>query len=140
MRFIDSNVFLHAFLIPRRKLTPEEQRIKDYSKSIVEAVEEGEEVAMTTAHLSEIVNIVETGLGLKQSLGFLAWAVTAKNLSILPTSSEDYEASLVVARDKNIGANDALAYVHMMKQGVGEIYTFDKHYDQLKDISSRREP
>jgi len=70
MRFVDSNVFLHAFLRPRRTLTEREQLVKDEAKSIVKRLEEGEEAATTTVHLSEVVNILETGLGLERSLGF----------------------------------------------------------------------
>lgn len=135
MRFVDSNVFLHAFLIPRRKLKKEEQNVKDESKAIVKRIEENEEVAMTTAHLSEIVNIIETGLGLQKSLGFLAWIITRKNIEVYPTSREYYETALSFAKEKSISANDALAYIFMKKYGLTEIYSFDKHFNQLKDIT-----
>lgn len=135
MRFVDSNIFLHAFLIPRRKLTKEEQHVKDESKAIVKRIEENEEVAMTTAHLSEIVNIIETGLGLQKSLGFLAWVITRENIEVYPTSKEHYEMAISLAKEKNISANDALAYIFMKKYELTEIYSLDKHFNQLKDIT-----
>lgn len=135
MRFVDSNIFLHAFLIPRRKLTKEEQRVKDESKAIVKRIEENEEVAMTTAHLSEIVNIIETGLGLQKSLGFLAWVITRENIEVYPTSKENYEMAVSLAKEKNISANDALAYILMKKYELTDIYSLDKHFNQLKDIT-----
>lgn len=134
MRFVDSNIFLHAFLVPRRELSKEEQRVKDESKAIVKRIEDGEEVAMTTVHLSEVVNIVEYGLGLQRSLGFLAWVITTDNIEIYPTAMEDYEASLPAARENDISANDALAYLSMKAHRLTEIYSFDKHFNQLKDI------
>lgn len=134
MRFIDSNIFLHAFLTPRRELTKEEQRVKDESKAIVKRVEDGEEVAMTTVHLSEVVNIVESGLGLQKSLGFLAWVIAKDNIKVYPTAIEDYETALPTARDKEISANDAIAYLSMKAQGLMEIYSSDKHFNQFKDI------
>lgn len=138
MRFVDSNIFLHAFLTPRRELTKEEQRVKDESKAIVKRIEDGEEVAMTTVHLSEVVNIVESGLGLQRSLGFLAWAIAKDNIQVYPTAIEDYETALPIARENDISANDALAYLSMKAQGLMEIYSFDKHFDQLKDIIKLR--
>ena len=135
MRFVDSNIFLHAFLIPRRKLKKEEQNVKDESKVIVKRIEENEEVAMTTAHLSEIVNIIETGLGLQKSLGFLAWVITRENIEVYPTSKEYYETAVSLAKEKNISANDALAYIFMKKHELTEIYSFDKHFNQLKGIT-----
>jgi predicted nucleic acid-binding protein len=134
MRFVDSNVFLHAFLRPRRPLTEREQLVKDEAKSIVKRLEEGEEVATTTVHLSEVVNIVETGLGLERSLGFLSWVVSSGNMRVYPVSVEDYEAAVPVAKERGISANDALAYAVMRKEGIEEIYSFDRHFDGLGDI------
>jgi hypothetical protein len=44
LRFVDSNVFLHVFLTPRRELTQDEAGVKEASKAIVKGIEEGEEV------------------------------------------------------------------------------------------------
>jgi len=134
LRFVDSNTFLHAFLTPRRKLTKEEQKVKDEAKAVVERIDEDEEVTMTTAHLSEVVNIIETGLGLQKSLGFLAWIITKENIKVYPTAIEHYETAMPFAKDKRISANDALAYLSMKAHGLREIYSFDKHFDQLKDV------
>lgn len=134
MKFVDSNVFLHAYLIPRRPLTKDERRIKDEAKAIVKRIEDGEEVATTVVHLSEVVNIVETGLGVKESLGFLAWVITSENVKVYSVGIRDYEAALLLAREKEISANDALAYLFMKAQGISEIYTFDKHFKKFEDI------
>jgi len=131
---VDSNIFLHAFLKPRRKLTQKELKIKDESKAIVKRIEGGEEVAMSTAHLSEVVNIVETSLGLEKSLGFLAWIVTMDNIEVYSVGLGHYETSLPLAKENEISANDALAYSFMRSYGLKEIYSFDRHFDQLKDI------
>lgn len=134
MRFVDSNVFLHAFLAPRRTLRKEEQKVKDEAKAIVERIEGDEEVAMTTAHLSEVINIIETGIGLQKSLGFLAWIITKKNIKVYPVAVEHYETAMPLAKDRRISANDALAYLSMKAHRMEEIYSFDKHFDQLKDV------
>jgi hypothetical protein len=134
LRFIDSNVFLHAFLLPRRILARREQRVKDEAKAIVKRIEEGEEVATTTVHLSEVANIIEAGLSLQKSLGFLAWAITCENVKVYPVAMEDYEGAVMLAKNKNISANDALAYLSMKAHRLREIYSFDKHFDQLKGI------
>lgn len=134
MRFVDSNVFLHAFLIPQRKLTKDEQRVKDEAKAIVKSLEEAEEVATTTVHLSEVVNIIETGLGLQESLGFLTWIMTSENIKVYAVALEDYESAMPLAKENNISANDALAYLTMKTHEIREIYSFDKHFDKLEDI------
>jgi len=134
LRFIDSNVFLHAFLVPRRALTEDEQFVKDEAKKIVKRVEEGEEVVTSAVHLSEVVNIVESGLGLQKSLWFLAWIVMCGNIKVCPVSLRDFEAAFPLARDNDVSVNDALAYSFMISEGVREIYSFDKHFDNFEDV------
>jgi len=56
-------------------------------------------------------------------------------ISDQPTTVEDYESALLIAKDNNISANDALAHLSMKAQGMREIYSFDKHFDQLKGIT-----
>lgn len=135
MKFVDSNIFLHAFLIPRRRLTKEEQRVKDEAKTIVKRLENGEEAATTTAHLSEVANIIETGLGLRKSLGFLAWILSSDNIEVYPVTVEDYENAMPVAEENNISANDALVCQLMKNHKIEEIYSFDRHFDQLEGIT-----
>jgi len=35
MRFIDSNIFIHAYIKPKRKLQKHEEKIKEEAKNIV---------------------------------------------------------------------------------------------------------
>ncbi|MEM2843760.1 MAG: type II toxin-antitoxin system VapC family toxin [Candidatus Bathyarchaeia archaeon] len=134
MRFIDSNIFLHAFLIPRRSLTREEQHIKNEAKRIVKRIKKGENVATTVVHLSEVINIIEDGLSLQKSLGFLAWTLTSGNFKVFPVTAEDYEVAVSLGKDSEVSANDALACLFMRKNKIKEIYSFDKHFDKLKGI------
>jgi len=134
LRFVDSNIFLHAFLKPRRKLTQKEFNVKEEAQAIVKVIEGGEEVAMSTVHLSEVVNVIEAGLGLQKSLGFLAWVLSMDNIEVYSVGLGHYEKSLLIANESEVSVNDALAYLFMKSYGLKEIYTFDKHFDQLKDI------
>lgn len=134
MKFVDSNIFLHALLLPRRKLTRKEEGIKEQAKSIVRGLEAGEDVTTTVVHLSEVVNIIETALGLEKSLGFLAWAIASENVAILPVTLGDYESVLPLAGGSNTSANDALACLSMRRHEIREIYSFDKHFDRFKGI------
>jgi len=135
LRFVDSNVFLHAFLKPHRELTQKELQIKREAQAIVKRIEGGEEVAMSTAHLSEIVNVIETSLGLEKSLGFLAWVVTMDNIEVYSVGLGHYETSLPLAKENEISANDALAFLFMRSYGLKEIYSFDKHFNRSKEIA-----
>ena len=67
MRFVDSNVFLHAFLRPRRPLQEHESRIKKAAREILLRLEEGEETSTTVVHLSEVANILEARMLVQDS-------------------------------------------------------------------------
>ena len=134
MRFIDSNIFLHAFLKPRRNLSEQESEIKEQSKIILERVEQGEEVGLSVVHLSEVINILESGSGLQVAQGFLAWVISSDNVEVYPVSAEDYEVALPLSQEYAISPNDALAVNKMRIKNPEEIYSHDKHFEQIQDI------
>ena len=69
--------------------------------------------------------------GLRVALDFLEELLTAKNVRVLPMSTEDYLSSLIVAKERRISVNDALAYLKMKELGIREACTFDKHFLNL---------
>lgn len=135
MKFLDSSVFLHAYLRPRRKLKPREEELKKRAKKIIERIDSSEEDVLTTViHVSEIVNMIESWLGLKESLSILARFLSLRNISIVGVSESDYEKALTISIHYNISVNDAIAYLKMKENNINEIYTFDKHFKNLPGI------
>ena len=138
MRFIDANIFGHAYMKPRRELTPAEAQMKESAKQIISSLEKGEEMASTTVHISEVLNILEDNLGVKQSMAFLAWVIAAKNLNVFTIGIMEYESALNITRESLIGLNDSLAVHIMRREGIGEIYSMDRHFEGLKNIVRMR--
>jgi len=134
MRFLDSSVFLHAYLKPRRKLRQREKIIKEVAKKILEKIEGGEEVVTTVIHLAEILNIVESRLGLKYSISLLARILSLSNILIEGVDLDDYKNGLTISERYGISINDSIAYIKMEKLNINEIYTFDKHFKNLPEI------
>ena len=140
-KFIDSNVFLYAYLKPRRKITEKEKKIKSLAREIIERIEDGQELVVTTVvHISEILNIIEDRLGLKTSQDFLETIIALDNFEVCSVDIGDYHVALEVSLRHKIGINDALAYIKMRETNTREIYTFDKHFRNLKDIKVLPEP
>lgn len=134
-KFIDSNVFLYAYLRPRRELSDREKKIKALAAKIIEDIEKGQEFVVTTVvHLSEVLNIIEDRLGLSCSQDFLESILAMDNFEIFPVSVEDYQVALEISTRFFISINDALAYIKMKKENIREIYTFDKHFRNIADI------
>jgi len=132
--FVDANVFVYAFLKPKRKLQPHEQKIKDAAKKIVTRINEGEETVTSVVHFSEICNILEDHLPFKEACTMEKGLLFMDNIAIKEVSDEDYLKALAIAEDQQVGANDALAYVLMKEAGITRIYSFDKDFNEFKDI------
>ncbi len=132
--FVDSSVFLHAYLRPRREMRPDEVRVKEAAKEVLLGIEAGERVVTTVVHLSEVANVVESRVGLRESLGLVAWLLSADNVEVLPVEGGDYRKALSAAERFGVGLKDALAYVKMRDRGVGRAYSFDRHFRRFPGI------
>ncbi|MHA1632474.1 MAG: type II toxin-antitoxin system VapC family toxin [Candidatus Freyarchaeota archaeon] len=131
MRFIDANVFLYAAIKPKGTVDKKILERKEKAKRILLRIENGEEAVTTVVHLSEVANILEAKTNLTIALMFIESLLLAENVMILPVSHEDYLKALLVAKEKNVSVNDALAYLKMRKLDIKEIYTFDNHFKNL---------
>jgi predicted nucleic acid-binding protein len=78
-----------------------------------------------------VANILEAKVNLETALKFIENLMLAENIEILPVTYEDYLRALLIAKEKNVSLNDALAYLKMEEAGVEEIYTFDNHFRNL---------
>ncbi len=135
MRFVDASVFLHAYLRPVAKKLPQNiDALKEDAKRIVKRIAEGEPVATSLVHISEIANILESRIPLEESLDILGGLLNLRNLEVLEPSRINYAASVEDARTLRIGVNDALACIVMKKEGITEIYSFDTDFDQVAGI------
>ena len=135
VRFLDSSVFLHAYLVPKRRLSSREAQVKEKAKAIVARVDSGsEEILTTVVHVAEVANIVESRLGLEVSLRVVARLLSLENVRVVEVTEEDYREALAVADRYRVSINDALAYIKMKQYNIEEVYTFDKHFKNLPNI------
>ena len=134
MRFIDSSVFLYAFIKPKRKIPRDVLELKKKAKNILIRVDEGEEVATTVVHITEIANILETHISKTKSIEYVEAILSKPSIHIYDVDIASYTEALLKAKEYFIGINDALALVFMEKLGINEIYSFDKDFDKIKSI------
>lgn len=133
--YVDANVFVYAFLKPKRKLQPHEVNIKEAAKKIVSRINEGEKVATSVVHFSEVCNILDDYLPFGEALLIEKGLLFRENILICEVSEDDYLKAISVAEDQQVGVNDALAYVLMKKKAIQTIYSFDKDFDTFSDIN-----
>jgi hypothetical protein len=130
-RFLDSSVFLHAYLRPKRRLRDAERKVKQRASAIIENIEKGEEVVISTIHLSEVLNIMEARLGLEKAVQFLEDVLATENIKVEGVGRRDYEEALVMSSRYKVSPNDAVACVVSKRMNIGEVYSFDKHFDRI---------
>jgi hypothetical protein len=124
-------VFIYAILKPKKKPNEKLTQDKETSVKILEQVQKGEEVITTVIHLSEVANLIETRSSLAVSVDFIKEIISIQNVKILGVSLENYIEATLLAEDKKISINDALAYLKMKEMGISEIYTFNTHFQKL---------
>ncbi len=132
--YVDANVFVYAFLKTKRQLQPHEVKIKEAAKKIVSRINEGEKIATSVVHFSEVCNVLDDHLPLGDALLIEKGLMLRENILVWEVSEEDYFKAISVAEEKQVGVNDALAFVLMKKESIQTIYSFDKDLDVFTDI------
>ncbi len=132
MRFIDANVFIYAVLKPKTLLSDAVLQKKTAAKEIFLRVNDGEPVTTTTVHLSEVANVLEDAAGISFAGDLLLAILMKSTITVEPVSANDYRECIRLAQKSAISINDALAVIIMEREGIDEIYTFDRHFKQAK--------
>jgi predicted nucleic acid-binding protein len=112
-------------------------KIKKSAKIIVNRIYHGEEVGITSIQVAEIANIVERYLDHAKALDIEEFLILSPNIIVFDADRSGLVGSIEIARryeDNKIGLSDCFAYRVMLEQGITEIYSFDKHFDNLETI------
>lgn len=132
--FVDTNLFI-------RYLTNDDTAKADRVEKLLDDAARGDVALVTTEMvMAEVVWVLESAYGLKSSdvspliRGILATpGLEVVNGSLVSRALEFYET-------RNIDFIDGYIAAVMEKQGITELYSFDrKHVSRLKDIT-RKEP
>ncbi len=134
LAYVDSNVFVYAFLKTKRALQPHEVKIKEAAKKIVSRINEGEKVATSVVHFSEVCNILDDYLPIGEALLIEKGLLFRENILVCEVSKDDYLKAISVTENQQVEVNDALAYVLMKKEAIQTVYSFDKDFDAFADI------
>ncbi len=134
MRFVDASLFLYAYLKPKKAVTSEVAEMKKAARNIVKRIDSGEKVATSSAHVSEVANILEASMPLQGGYQIMRDLIHSPTVSMFEPTRGNYMDAVEVAQEVSVGLNDGVAYVLMKENGMDEIYSFDKHFDRFKDV------
>ncbi len=132
LRFIDASAILYAVIEPQKPLTEQLREIKINAKNILKRINEGEQVTTSAVHLSEVANILEARKPFSEVANFIIDVMMKDSIQILDVTADDYKTAAILAKRYEVGINDTLAKLLMDRNNIGEIYSFDKHFDTLQ--------
>ena len=134
MKFVDASVFLYAYLKPKRAIPANVAQMKRNARGIISRINAGEMVSTSLTHVSEVANILEAVMPINESHKVIRDLIYVSTIEVLEPSRENFFDAIEVAEESAVRLNDAVAYVLMRSNEIGEIYSFDKHFDQLPDV------
>ena len=139
MKFLDANILIYACFVPRSALTSKEKYLKAKSQAILQRVDEGETVAISVVHLSEVSNVLRRCFSGQDTAALLESLYTKLNVHILDVGQHDYLTAVHISKTTNVKINDCLATFLMKREHISEIYTFDQEFTKFKWIKVIRE-
>ena len=135
MRFVDANIFVYAFLEPKRRLTEREAALKQRSKDIVRRIDKGEQVRTAIVQITEVCNIMESRAPPEQAHEIIQSILFSNSIDIVAVDTAVYAAALELARTHAVSVNDGVAAVVMEQNSMQEIYSHDTDFDKIPGIT-----
>jgi len=108
--------------------------MKTRARNIVARINEGEEVATSTVHFAEVANLLEGWFPFEDAKVIQRGIIALDSVRILPTTRQDLVEALALDLEAGLGTSDALAVVFMRREGLGEIYSFDRDFDRAPGV------
>jgi len=97
-------------------------------------IENGEETSTSTAHITEIANILEARMGHQIANTAIQSILNIQSLTVHPVTVSQMKGASLISITLGLGFNDTLAYLVMKEHSIEEIYSFDKAFETLQDI------
>jgi len=135
MRFVDTNIFI-------RHLTRDDPEKAQACYQLFLSAQRNE-VALTTceAVIAEVVYVLSSkqlyNLPREQIRALLYPLLTLRGLKL--SGREIYLRALDVYASSDLDFEDAIAVAHMERHQLSEIYSYDRHFDQMSGLT-RLEP
>ena len=132
MRFIDANIFI-------RYVTSDDPGASSIAAEIIRRLSDGREEAFTTdVHIHETAYVLASrnlyGLSHGVVAGALKQLLLIKNLK-MNNKQICLEALDVFAQYPRLDFADALAVATMHRKGITEIYSFDRDFDKVQEVT-----
>ncbi len=137
MIYLDANIFVYAYFKPKKgKILPDKiQWCKKEAKEIIKKINEEENTyCISLIQISEVVNLLKNAMSWEDLQQFMMGLLSNKSIETVEISKLMYFNAVSKISEYNMDSNDISAYLLMKEKEINQIYTFDRHYDNLPEI------
>lgn len=131
MQFLDTS-------IPLTVMLKEENEFTSNCYEIMEAIENGKENAITTIFtVAELFHIMvnREKISCKKANEYLNAFLSCKGLKLIKIDEMSASSIVSTACKYNLDFVDSINFLAMKKNNVNEIFSIDKDYDKIKEIT-----
>jgi predicted nucleic acid-binding protein len=126
--YVDANVIV-------RLITGDPPDMAEQAERLFQRIDEGEiEVVVDSIVVAEVVWVLSSFYGFTPDEIAPALQTFLVGDGIVGEEKLESLQALALYREKNIDFVDALLAVRMIREGVRDIYSFDKHFDRLESV------
>lgn len=126
MVFIDSNVWV-AYL-------NKEDKFHQHALRVLSSIKKMESVFVTTGIVHEVVNYFFKLKGKEKAEEYLSFFLNAPNTEIIIVDELLWQKTINLFKKYSISLTDAQIIAAMQQKQDKIIYSFDRHFDQVKEI------
>ncbi|MHA1148247.1 MAG: type II toxin-antitoxin system VapC family toxin [Promethearchaeota archaeon] len=134
---MDANIFIYAYFKPKKGkvLSDKLKWCKQEAKAIVKKInEENNTYCISLIQLSEVVNLLKTVMSWETLQKFVMGLISNKAIKIEEIPKLMYINAVNKISEYNMDSNDISAYLLMKEKNIKQIYTFDRHFEELPSI------
>lgn len=138
MIYIDANIFIYAYFKPKKgkDLSDKLKWCKEEAKKIVQKINDEESTyCISLIQISEVVNLLKNVMSWKDLQAFIMGLISNKSIEIVEITKMLYINAVNKITEYNMDSNDISAYLLMKEKKIKKIYTFDRDYENLPDIT-----
>lgn len=136
---LDTNVIIHSLLKEKANHPLKTHAMKQKARYTIKRIETGNlTVYVSYIQVFESGNVIESWISHQMAGDIVEFLLTNSNVKVLPVLNTDMTKALLTFKkfkQNKIGYNDCITHAVMTRNKIPKIISFDKDFDQFKDIT-----
>ncbi len=127
--YVDSNVII-------RFITDDPPDMATQAAALFQQVDDGSlQLVVDSISVAESVWVLSSFYGFSPSQIAPILSAFLSNDGIVAADKDELLSALALYQEKNVDFADALLAIRMMKSGIPDVYSFDRHFDRIENVT-----